>query len=132
VTLDWQCSIHLGNAPQSARIARGAIRAALDGYRLRELLPPAELVTSEVVGNAHRHTDGPIVVQMRWSAADRVLRIAVWDANVTLPTQRTPRADEEGGRGLGVVAAVAQRWGCYHMRGTTPGNLGKVVWAELA
>jgi anti-sigma regulatory factor (Ser/Thr protein kinase) len=129
---DWECGINLDNAPQAARIARGTVRAALSGYHLWELQAPAELITSEVVGNAHRHTDGPIVVRVRWSAPNRLLRIAVWDASLTPPRLRTPSLDEETGRGLGVVASIARRWGCYPMCGTAPGHHGKVVWAEVA
>ncbi|WP_327274244.1 hypothetical protein OG609_21195 [Streptomyces sp. NBC_01224] len=42
------------------------------------------------------------------------------------PEERRPESDECGGRGLILVAALADRWG----HGARCGP-GKVVWAEL-
>lgn len=42
-----------------------------------------------------------------------------------MPRRRRAGAEDEGGRGLHLVASLAHRWGCRATVG------GKVVWAEL-
>jgi hypothetical protein len=49
----------------------------------------------------------------------------VSDAGSTTPHLRRARAFDEGGRGLLLVAQLAERWGTRHAR------QGKTVWAEL-
>jgi len=55
------------------------------------------------------------------------VRIDVHDSSpVPLPPGCRRDTDDETGRGLTVVAALAERWGWQ------PGPLGKVVWCELS
>ena len=42
------------------------------------------------------------------------------------PRERAARLEDEGGRGLHLVASSSRRWG------TRPGAAGKTVWFELA
>lgn len=49
----------------------------------------------------------------------------VTDASSTAPHLRRARLFDEGGRGLFIVAQLAQRWGTRHTR------TGKTIWAEL-
>ncbi|MFJ8361358.1 ATP-binding protein [Streptomyces sp. NPDC093984] len=49
------------------------------------------------------------------------------DANDTLPTPRDASPDDESGRGLTLVAALADDWGAE----PRPGGIGKTVWFEL-
>jgi len=85
----------------------------------------AELVASELVTNAIRYGEEPIVLTARFDAT--ALRLEVRDgdprANPELqhPDDRTP-----GGRGLLVVSGSADEWGWHEVPG------GKVVWAEIA
>jgi len=56
-----------------------------------------------------------------------VVRIDVHDSSpLPVPQGRDHDADDENGRGLTVVAALASRWGWR------PEPFGKVVWCELA
>jgi hypothetical protein len=49
----------------------------------------------------------------------------VEDDDHTLPTLLSAGPDDEYGRGLGVVSALAREWG------TSRTNSGKTVWCEL-
>lgn len=92
----------------------------------------ALILLSELVTNACSHARGPrdrmIGVRVLLPSPS-VLRIEVSDANSDLPTVRHATAEDESGRGLELVAALATSWGA-HLRGE--GYVGKTVWCELA
>jgi hypothetical protein len=54
------------------------------------------------------------------------LLVEVSDPLPDPPRERSATEDDEGGRGLQLVARASRRWGTRH------GSLGKTVWFELA
>lgn len=83
----------------------------------------ARLLTSELVTNAVRYGGPPLSVGVR-IGPDRV-RIEVRDGTGALPRLAPVGPDGEGGRGMLLVAGLADRWGA-ELR-----DIGKVVWYEL-
>jgi anti-sigma regulatory factor (Ser/Thr protein kinase) len=82
------------------------------------------LVVSELVANAVRHGHAPVRLEVTGEPG-RVM-VEVHDAAGGGPVRHRP--DDEGGRGLHLVTALATNWGCArHDDGH-----GKYVWAELA
>lgn len=115
----------LPRAPQSARAARRLIRCALTVWGLDHYTDDAEVIVSELVANATRHTKClRIRVTVTRPARDRV-RIAVVDSSPAQPVLRRPDGDEEHGRGLPLIESLTDRWGTD----VTPS--GKRVWGEL-
>ena len=114
----------LTSRPESASAARSALRDLLEPYQLD--LDAALLLLSELVGNAVRHAGaGEIVV--RAQVASGRLRVEVVDVSPVLPdAPALPPLDAEGGRGLLLVDALADRWGAHL------GAEGKCLWFELA
>jgi hypothetical protein len=110
----------------AAGTARGAVREALDRWKLAHLADDALLVTTELVQNTLRHTGAGGVLVVRRTAG--ALRIEVADGSSSPPTVRAPDPSRVGGRGLSIVAAVARAWGTLSQAGQS----GKIVWAELA
>lgn len=105
--------------------ARRFVAQALDGTPAAD---DAALCVSELATNALLHTrsgnggEFEIIVCRGQASA----LIAVYDdGSGTPPATREPNATSENGRGLGVVALTATRWG--HFGGTS----GRVVWFEL-
>ncbi|MGW6908428.1 ATP-binding protein [Streptomyces sp. NPDC054940] len=119
--------------PETAEIGRKLAREALGAWHLDDLAEPAELIISELVANAARHTPcRSIRVIVGRPSATRV-RIAVVDrAPSRLPMLGTADTEAEGGRGLVLIDALADRWG-YTLLGShrTRGPWGKEAWAEL-
>lgn len=116
--------------PDAVRTARHVVR---DTLRVWGLAPSVGDVTvllvSELVTNSLRYTSGPIGVRLiRPDAGSAVpsLLVEVSDPLPDPPTERTAEPDDEGGRGLQLVACTARRWGIRR------GGAGKTVWFELA
>ncbi|GGJ16739.1 histidine kinase [Streptomyces brasiliensis] len=109
--------------PAAVSRLREAASAKLDEWGLIEPTFNMELVLSELVTNAIRHGCEPIHVRL---IHDRTLICEVADGSSTSPHLRYAATTDEGGRGLFLVARMAERWGTRY----TP--QGKVIWAELA
>ncbi|MFD7946958.1 SpoIIE family protein phosphatase [Streptomyces sp. NPDC059744] len=105
-----------------ARVRAGASEQ-LTTWGLEELDFTTELVVSELVTNAIRYGRPPIQLRL---IHDRTLMCEVADAGNTTPHLRRARIFDEGGRGLFLVAQLAEHWGTRHAR------RGKTVWAECA
>ncbi|WP_405869587.1 ATP-binding protein [Streptomyces sp. NBC_00005] len=127
----WEYSLYIPNDPRAVTVCRRTLRLILTVHGLIGLVDTAELLATELVSNAVRHTKGPAALRVRWSAG--VLRIGAWDADPEPP--QPPRSLEklveaEEGRGLALVRACADMWGWQPL--SRHGNRGKYVWCELA
>lgn len=112
-------------APESARRARLLVSAACNTWGLPGLADAGALVVSELIGNSVRHS-GSYLVRVIVSLPERgLVRVAVVDKSRIPPTLRAADDSEEGGRGLAVVEALADRWGTEILR------WGKRIWVEL-
>lgn len=113
----------LPHDPISASTARRVVRSTVHDWGCEEAVEAAELVTSELVTNALLHAGTRTELQVR--LADDRLRIEVADDESSLPVVKNPGGEELGGRGLVMVDALAESWGC------DADATGKVVWCEL-
>ncbi|MFF9851489.1 SpoIIE family protein phosphatase [Streptomyces litmocidini] len=111
--------------PDPALVARARSMAAeqLARWGLDELVFTTELVVSELVTNAIRYASGPIGLRL---IRDRSLICEVSDSQHTSPHARYAGSDEEGGRGLFMIAQLTEHWGTRYM------PTGKTIWAEQA
>lgn len=109
--------------------ARRRVRSVAQGLDLAlgdDTLATIELLAGEVIANAVTHTRGSCAVSVRWTGTR--LRIEVSDPDMTGVRLR-PRAadpDDESGRGLFLVATLADAWG------TVPEPAGKTTWFEIS
>jgi serine phosphatase RsbU (regulator of sigma subunit)/anti-sigma regulatory factor (Ser/Thr protein kinase) len=109
--------------PAAVSRVRSRVSEQLSIWGLEDLDFTAGLVVSELVTNAIRYGRPPLRLRL---IHDRTLLCEVSDASSTTPHQRRARTYDEGGRGLLLVAHLAEHWGTRHAR------LGKTVWAELS
>ncbi|MDT0266025.1 ATP-binding protein [Streptomyces sp. DSM 44915] len=114
--------------PTSAAEARRLTREQLREWRMPgEASDSAQLVISELVTNALRHTESDTVgCEVRLLGS--LLRVAVAsEGSGPRGAPRTAGTEDEGGRGLLLVCSLAQVWGVRpHDAGA-----GHVVWADL-
>jgi anti-sigma regulatory factor (Ser/Thr protein kinase) len=122
--------------PTATPCARLHARTISIEWGLGYLAETVELVVSELVTNAvHASVDrdgrprysadtGLACVHLRLSTDGAAALIEVWDENAMLPEPGLPDLDDESGRGLLLVDALAERWGW-----DLPTGRGKIVWA---
>src|ERR1039458_8428280 len=99
----------------SVRAARDFTIATLQRWGVTERCEDIAIVVSELLTNALQHArPGSGGTRPRWPP-----RLA--------PVPQTPGPLAETGRGLPIICALSDKWGC-----TTPGDTGKVVWAMFS
>jgi anti-sigma regulatory factor (Ser/Thr protein kinase) len=123
--LNAQAVRTLKRAADAASTARAEARAMCDDLGEVALVDDVVLVVSELVTNAVQHGQGEIVLELEVQG-ERVL-VTVADDGPGEPQLPDPVAHgAEGGRGLALVAAVAQEWGVH-----PAAEGGKAVWCVL-
>ena len=105
------------------RLRRQAVKTLAD-WGVTERAELVALIVSELLTNALLHGRTPIL-SVELAIADGWLRIAVDDLNPDPPHPVPADTSGEGGRGMVLVAALADAWGFRAHAG------GKTVSAEL-
>ncbi len=121
-----QVTRRLPPTPASVSLARRFVRQLLSDWGLPdEAQREIELVVSELVTNAARHSED--FLEVRLYCPPGLLRVEVSDSSHRMPPSTVEEVDEEAtsGRGLVLVDAIADRWG------VDSADLGKRVWAEF-
>ncbi|MEV7149380.1 SpoIIE family protein phosphatase [Streptomyces sp. NPDC093084] len=119
---DQAATWHLGHHAKAVARARGHARRQLGRWNIdEETAYVTEMIVSELVTNAIRYGTPPARLQL---IKDRTLTCEVHDGNTLAPRLRHAKTADEGGRGLFIVAQLAQNWGVRHTAD------GKTVWAE--
>jgi anti-sigma regulatory factor (Ser/Thr protein kinase) len=116
--------------PRGAHVARHRLADELKSLVSADRLADAAAIAAELVGNAVRHA-APLpgdVVRVAWRLlASGDLEIRVTDGGSPAgPQMRGAAPDAVDGRGLTIVAALADRWGVER------DGLGQCVWASIA
>ncbi|MFF4019147.1 ATP-binding protein [Streptomyces sp. NPDC001843] len=116
---------------ESVASARLSIRNTLTCWGLDALVGDAELIASELATNAVRHTrrsspEGPGHYRLTIERlCPHTVRLWVFGGSRDKPHPGKAADGAESGRGLTVVAFLADRWGIELRRS------GKGIWAEL-
>lgn len=120
-------SVKVAGRRERARVVRAFVGAVLGpGHPCED---DAVLLASELFGNSVQHSRSGLpgeTVTVTVTACTCTVRVEVTDRGASeLPELRLPDDDAEGGRGLGIVARLATRWGARRRGGRT------VTWFEL-
>jgi len=124
----------LAAQPRPVRAARDFAAVTLRRWGAAERAEDVAIVVSELVTNALRHGQpdsgpGRPAGRIRFGLLQPgpCVVCAVADPSRTAPVLKQADVLAETGRGLHVVDALADAWGC-----TTPAATGKAVWAMFA
>ena len=117
--------VRLATGPAAPAEARSQVRTVIRNWEVPVDPYTAALLTSELVTNAVRHETGGTVTLAIDCSRDR-LRVDVHDTSRSAPTLVDAPVDAETGRGLTLVANLADEWGFY------PTPWGKAVYFSLA
>ncbi|WP_327315532.1 ATP-binding protein [Streptomyces sp. NBC_01235] len=126
----WEYSLYIPQDPRAVTVCRRALRLILTLHGLIHLVDTAELLASELVSNAVRHTKGPACLRLRFR--DGVLQIGAWDADPEPPEppcRLEELGDAESGRGMALMRACSDLWHWQPL--SRMGHRGKLVWCEL-
>lgn len=136
VSPSWSYTLQLPHDPRAPGIARATLRTVLAAHGLTDVMPTAELLATELLTNAHRHTTGPYALRLLVPMEPGSLRVAVWDTDPRVPPgfgtdgAAVPPLDAEDGRGLHLVRACADAVGVSVLRELGASKGGKLLWAE--
>jgi anti-sigma regulatory factor (Ser/Thr protein kinase) len=122
--------VFLPHAPASAAVARHRLVEGLSALGIRrEVIADAELVITEMVGNAVRHArplpDGQLRADWELEQDRVVLRVTDGGGSTRPAVARQDDFEAERGRGLAIVAALARDWGSER------DDAGLQIWAAL-
>lgn len=107
--------------PRARRFARTALREAVGD----DVAADAGLVVTELVTNALLHGGTPVVLRVHADGQRGAACVEVQDTGHRLPVRGRDAGDGLTGRGLDLVARLADGWGVESVAD------GKVVWARL-
>jgi PAS domain S-box-containing protein len=113
-----------GGREQLAEVRARAAAAMREWDLLDDLVHTGTVLVNELATNALVHGKGRVELRLRLTRDRLVLEVE--DAGHHMPRRRRARDDDEGGRGLHLVAALSDRWGARLTES------GKVVWAEVS
>lgn len=110
--------------PDSVPEGRAFLTKALTSWDCTTTADDARLLLSEILTNAVQHAQGPLGLHLCRTATE--LTVEVSDHSPHLPQPRLAAEDDESGRGLILVRALADTWG------VRPTDEGKTTWFTLA
>lgn len=121
-----RCVLPFEAAPAEVPLLRRAAVAQLGQWGMCAAAEEAALFVTELATNVVKHVgEGVSAVLILERRSDR-LRVEVHDKSIAAPSLRALSCDEECGRGLHLLTALAEDWG------TVRTASGKAVWCEIA
>ena len=109
----------------SAAVARRQVEQFAREQNLDGTTEPLVIIASELTSNAVLHGAKPVVLTLRQERDE--ITVEVSDGDPAVNNVRTPAANQcaAGGKGLVVIASLADRWGVRRS------HAGKTVWATV-
>ncbi|WP_364713057.1 SpoIIE family protein phosphatase [Streptomyces ossamyceticus] len=115
----WDMAPDVGEVARARSLSRDQLAAwGVD----EEASFVVELVVSELVTNAIRYGGAPVCLRL---IRERGLIVEVSDGGHTSPHLRRAAMEDEGGRGLFLVAQLTRSWGTRYT------SRGKTIWTEV-
>ncbi|MFE2216431.1 ATP-binding protein [Streptomyces canus] len=121
-----RCVLPFEAVPAEVRLLRKAAAKQLNLWGVSAATDEAELLVTELATNVFKHVGEGVSATLILERRGERLRLEVHDKSQAVPTSKPAGCDEECGRGLHLLAALAVDWG------TVLTAVGKAVWCEIA
>ncbi|MGX1474999.1 UNVERIFIED_CONTAM: anti-sigma regulatory factor (Ser/Thr protein kinase) [Streptomyces canus] len=121
-----RCVLPFEAVPAEVRLLRKAAAKQLNLWGVSTATDEAELLVTELATNVFKHVGEGVSATLILERRGERLRLEVHDKSQAVPTPKSAGCDEECGRGLHLLAALAVDWG------TVLTAVGKAVWCEIA
>jgi anti-sigma regulatory factor (Ser/Thr protein kinase) len=123
-----RCALELEAQPSRAGQVRRIVSAQLRYWNLDPVVDTAVLGVTELLANVYRHAEPDKQCTVTLALDEGRLTVSVADHDPR-PAQAGPRTDTlaTGGRGLAMIAALCDSWGCR----PAEDGAGKAVWFTL-
>lgn len=120
-----RCVLPFEAVPTEVRLLRKAAVMQLSRWGAPVAVDEAELLVTELATNVVKHVGegASATLILEWGGGR--LRLEVHDKSQAMPSLKSADCDEECGRGLHLLAALAVDWG------TVLNAVGKAVWCEI-
>ncbi|NUP21882.1 MAG: ATP-binding protein [Streptomyces sp.] len=112
-------------APAEVRLLRRAAVRQLGRWGMPTAAEETELLVTELATNVIKHVGEGATATLILEWCGEVLRLEVHDKSRVAPRLKSAGCEEECGRGLHLLAALAVDWG------TVVTAVGKAVWCEI-
>ncbi|WTV81283.1 ATP-binding protein [Streptomyces sp. NBC_00028] len=112
-------------APAEVRLLRRAAVRQLGRWGMPAVAEETELLVTELATNVIKHVGEGATATLILEWCGEVLRLEVHDKSPAAPRLKSAGCEEECGRGLHLLAALAVDWG------TVITAAGKAVWCEI-
>jgi len=116
-------SLSVPGRPGAVSDARHFMADLCRDWGLNAVCDTATLLVSETVTNSIVHGRSDVELTVQYDTP--TLRVGIADHDRTMPERRETMTQQEGGRGLWLVEALADEWG------VEPAPDGKRVWFLL-
>lgn len=122
---ELRVTVDLPLSSQAAASARRTVREVLRAWAVtdEDCIHEVCLIVTELVTNAVRHGGTRLRLELALDGA--MFTVAAADGSAVVPQPRSCTDDDESGRGLAIIEALAESWGVDERAG------GKRVWARL-
>lgn len=120
-----RCVLPFEAAPSEVRLLRRATAKQLSRWGLPVAADEAELLVTELATNVVKHVGEGASATLILEWTGERLRLEVHDKSQVVPSLSTAVCDEECGRGLHLLTALAVDWGSVLTAA------GKAVWCEI-
>ncbi|MBK6019260.1 ATP-binding protein [Streptomyces sp. MBT53] len=120
-----RCVLPFEAAPAELRLLRRAAVRQLSRWGMPVAADEAELLVTELATNVIKHVGEGASATLILEWRDERLRLEVHDRSSSVPSLKSASCNEECGRGLHLLAALALDWG------TVLTAAGKAVWCEI-
>jgi anti-sigma regulatory factor (Ser/Thr protein kinase) len=121
-----RCVLPFEAEPSELHVLRRAVQEQLTYWGIQAFADEVQLAVTELATNVIKHVGAGTAATLVMEPDAARLRVELHDKSSAVPALRDPGCEDDCGRGLRLLEALAAEWG------TVITAAGKAVWCEIA